>query len=100
MKNIYNNDEDIDILEETDVKEEVDSDSGKKLILHNDDITPFDSVINALVQICKIEYEIAVQLTYIVHYQGKCIVQEGAEDKLKKMKMAFEQRGIIATVED
>ena len=92
--------EDIETVEETDVDTKEDTSNGKKLICHNDDITPFDVVISALMGVCKMKYEQAVQITYMIHHRGLSIVQEGSEEKLKKMKIGLEQRGIIATIED
>jgi len=84
-------------FEETETVE--DSKLENKLVVWNDDVNSFESVIHALVTICKLEYEFAVQFTYIIHYRGKCIVQSGDEKKLKPMKEGLDDRGISATIE-
>ncbi|MCG6189895.1 ATP-dependent Clp protease adaptor ClpS [Maribellus maritimus] len=69
------------------------------LILHNDDEHSFDYVINALVDICKHEYEQATQCTIITHYKGKCDVKKGKFNVLKIMKDALIERELNATID-
>jgi len=92
----------METIEQTEVKTETEdtSQNGKKLILHNDDTTSFEAVISSLIEICKLDEQVAVTITYIIHNRGKSIVQEGSEDVLKKMKDKFRSRDIIATIED
>lgn len=66
----------------------------KELILFNDDVHTFDFVIEALIKICKHTVEQAEQSAYIVHFNGKCSVKRGPEDKLKAMKQALVDRDL------
>ncbi len=69
------------------------------LILYNDDVHSFDYVIDALIDICKHEYEQAAQCTIITHYKGKCDVKKGSFDILKTMKDALIERELNATID-
>ena len=68
------------------------------LILHNDDVHTFDYVIEALIDICKHEYEQAAQCTFIIHHKGKCDVKKGKLEHLKSMKDALINRELDATI--
>ncbi|NQU55487.1 MAG: ATP-dependent Clp protease adaptor ClpS [Bacteroidetes bacterium] len=71
----------------------------KFLILHNDDVHSFDYVIDALIEICKHEYEQAAQCTLIIHNKGKCDVKKGGFKKLKPLKDALIERELNATID-
>ena len=68
------------------------------LILHNDDVHSFDYVIDALIDICKHNYEQAEQCTLIVHHKGKCDIKKGGFKKLKPLKDALIERELNATI--
>lgn len=68
------------------------------LILHNDNVHSFDYVINALIEICKHNYEQAAQCTLITHYKGKCDVKKGRFKTLKPLKSALTEKKLIATI--
>lgn len=70
-----------------------------KLIVHNDDVNTFDTVIEALVKICRHTPEQAEQCSYIIHNKGKYAVKHGSFEYLKPMKDAITDRGINATIE-
>ena len=70
-----------------------------KLIVHNDDVNTFDTVIEALVKICRHTPEQAEQCSYIIHNKGKYAVKHGSWEYLKPMKDAITDRGINATIE-
>jgi ATP-dependent Clp protease adaptor protein ClpS len=74
--------------------------SGKdaSLILHNDDVNTFDWVIKTLIDVCGHSTEQAEQSAYLVHFNGKCTVKEGEEQRLVKMKKQLHIRGLSATV--
>ena len=76
-------------------------DSAKEnfLILHNDDQHSFDYVIDALIEICKHDYEQAAQCTLIVHHKGKCDVKKGGIATLKPLKNALNKKELIATID-
>jgi len=75
-------------------KKQVKKTLNKELILFNDDVHTFDFVIEALIKICKHSAEQAEQSAYIVHFNGKCSVKRGPEDKLKAMKEALVDRDL------
>lgn len=69
------------------------------LIVWNDEVNTFEWVIETLVEVCGHSYEQAEQCSYIIHYQGKYAVKQGAYDDLKPMCDAITDRGIGATIE-
>ncbi len=71
----------------------------KKLVVFNDDVNTFDFVIETLIKICKHEPTQAEQCTLIIHYKGRCDVQNGDVKTLKPMCEAILERGISATIE-
>jgi len=58
-------------------------DSGKKLILFNDDINTFDFVIEALIEVCGHDSHQAENCALIAHFKGKCAIKIGALKDLK-----------------
>lgn len=69
------------------------------LIVWNDEINTFEWVIETLIEVCGHSQQQAEQCSYIIHFQGKYAVKEGAYDDLKPMCDAITERGIGATVE-
>lgn len=69
------------------------------LVLFNDEVNSFDFVIDSLIDVCNLERVQAEQCTYIIHYNGKYSVREGAFRKLKPMCEALLGRGLTASVE-
>jgi ATP-dependent Clp protease adaptor protein ClpS len=69
------------------------------LIVWNDEVNTFEWVIETLIEICGHNQEQAEQCAYIIHFQGKYAVKEGAYDDLKPLCDAITERGIGATVE-
>ena len=80
--------------DETDVLE----DSGGKLILHHDDDHTFDSVIKALVDICRITTSQAEQCAIIVHCHGKCTIKHGSYDTLLPMHTALLDKQLTSEI--
>ena len=71
----------------------------RKLILHNDDVHSFDFVIESLVEVCEVDLIQAEQITYLVHYKGKCDVKKGNYDFLKPYKEGLVDRGLEVTID-
>lgn len=69
------------------------------LILHNDDHSTFDWVINCLIRICNHNVESATQIAYIVHYKGKSEVRRGELNKLTIMKERLVDCGLTCSIE-
>jgi len=82
----------IDVLE-GETKEE------NQLIVFNDDVNTFDFVIESLIKICNHEQIQAEQCTFIIHYNGKCSVKQGAYNKLRPMCEALLDRGLSALID-
>ena len=70
-----------------------------QLVVWNDDVNTFDWVIETLVEICGHTYEQAEQCAFIIHFNGKYAVKEGAYEDLRPKCDAILERGINATVE-
>lgn len=89
-------------MTETDVQDKVDvktsQENQKTLILYNDDVNTFDTVIDALIKVCKHETIQAEQCTWIVHYNGKCAVKEGEFKNLRPLRQALNEKGLTAKI--
>lgn len=83
-------------------KTEVSDDTGKPkvCVLHNDDYNTFEHVENCLIKICKKTPEQAHLCALTVHFKGKCVVAEGSDDYLKKIKLKLRAQGLSVTLED
>lgn len=68
-----------------------------KVFIHNDDVTPFDFVILALVHFFGLEPERAVEVTMTAHNTGEAYVatfaRQEAERRVKEAQYAARQRG-------
>lgn len=93
---IYN--ADVEELVEEKTKEKVNS--GKVLVLHNDDWNTFDHVESCLISICKHSPHQAAQCALIVHFKGKCDVKRGEDEELKKMYAALKREELSVTLEE
>lgn len=71
-----------------------------RLILHNDDVSSFDWVIECLIEVCDHEYEQATQCAHIVHNNGKCDVKYGDKEVIADMKDKLRSAGLSATMEE
>ena len=69
------------------------------IIIYNDDVTTFDTVITALCEICKHDSIQAGQCANIIHTKGRCSVKNGSYNKLEPMCSALLERGITAEIE-
>ena len=69
------------------------------LVLHNDDYHTFNYVIDALVEVCKMDRVQAIQCTYLVHYKEKCEIKKGAKKDLLPMRRALSGRDLKATIQ-
>ncbi len=58
-------------------------DSGKRLILFNDDINTFDFVIETLIEVCGHDAHQAENCTLIAHFKGKCAIKAGTLSDLE-----------------
>ncbi|HNP49739.1 MAG TPA: ATP-dependent Clp protease adaptor ClpS [Bacteroidia bacterium] len=70
----------------------------RDLVLFNDDVNTFDFVIEALIEVCNHDSLQAEQCTYIVHYNGKCVVKSGSYSDLNPMREALCDRGLSAVI--
>lgn len=81
------------------VDELLDKGVKRDLVLHNDDYHTFDYVIDTLVELCDHTLEQAEQCTYIVHYNGKCVVKLGTVEELKPIYQAIQDRGLTVEIQ-
>ena len=88
---------DTDVLEKE--KVETTKEGLKSLILHNDDKNDINYIEASLCKICGHTPEQAIQCATIAHYKGKCEIKSGDESTLRKMKMSFDNRDIITSIE-
>ena len=58
-------------------------DSGKRLILFNDDINTFDFVIETLIEVCGHDSHQAENCALIAHFKGKCAIKAGTLSDLE-----------------
>ena len=86
-------------LDQQDTDVLTDTDEPCNLIVWNDEINTFEWVIETLMEVCGHSAEQAEQCAYIIHYQGKYAVKNGAYDDLKPECDAITDRGIGATIE-
>lgn len=70
-----------------------------RLILHNDDHSTFQWVIECLIKVCKHEATQAEQSAHIVHNSGKCDVKYGDLETISEMKDKLRGAGLSATME-
>lgn len=66
---------------------DVNKDHTYSLILHNDDYHTFDYVIDALVQVCRMDVIQATQCTYLIHYKDNCEIKRGNKTILLPMQI-------------
>lgn len=72
----------------------------KCLVLHNDDYHTFDYVIEALIDVCHLDFMQAEQITMLVHYKGKCEVKNGTYQELKPYRDTLrKEKGLKATID-
>lgn len=70
-----------------------------KLVVYNDDYNSFEWVIESFMTVLRVSSVTAEQLSYIIHYKGKCTVKTGSREKLKVLKDGLIDRGLSATIE-
>jgi ATP-dependent Clp protease adaptor protein ClpS len=70
-----------------------------QLVLYNDEVNTFEFVIESLIEVCRHDRVQAEQCTVLVHYKGRCGVQEGSFRKLRPMCEALLERGLTAQIE-
>ncbi len=70
----------------------------KNLILFNDDHNTFDYIISSLVEVCEHSLEQAENCTLIAHYNGKCQVKKGVDDKLRPLYVEMTNRQITVDI--
>ena len=87
-----------DIEEVVKVKEVVDEEKVRDLVVYNDDHNTFEHVIETLVKVCKHDPQQAEQCTYIIHFKGKCSVKKGTLPELKPMREGISDAGIKAAI--
>lgn len=87
-----------DVEEEIEIKEVVDDEKQRDLIVYNDDFNTFEHVIETLIKVCKHDPQQAEQCTYLIHFKGKCAVKRGTYEELKPQREAISEAGIKAAI--
>lgn len=87
-----------DLMNEIGIKRSDDNDYS--LILHNDDVNDMLHVVLALYEICELNNEEAMRIMMEAHNKGKAVAKTGSFDEMNSMKVALNERGIEATVEN
>ena len=93
------------IKELTDIEIDITNPPMYKVILHNDDYTPMDLVINILTSIFHKSVDVANDIMWQVHEKGKAIcgvyVHEIAQTKVQQVKTTAKSNGypLLATLE-
>lgn len=75
------------------------NDTGKQLVLHNDEVNSFEFVIDTLIEVCGHEPEQAEQCTMIAHTKGRCGVKTGDPILLETMHNEMNIKGLTTTIE-
>ena len=64
------------------------NDSGYVLLIHNDDITPFEYVIYVLTEICEVSIDESMRIAMTAHSGGKAVVKNfDSEEEAKQMQI-------------
>lgn len=74
MKNIFETDTDIEVVEKTTT--DINNDNKKAVWLYNDAFNSFEHVIDSLVEVCKMSSSAAEECAVKVHKTGKCVVAQ------------------------
>lgn len=76
------------------VQDEAELERPYRVIIHNDDVTPFDFVIAVLVEIFRLSFEKAYDVTFEAHSQGNAYVMTLplAEAKRRVFKAQYAAR--------
>jgi len=69
------------------------------IILYNDDVNSFDTVIDALMKYCEHTEQQAHQCAMIVHNNGKIDVKRGTYNKLRPIYEALLDAGLSVKIE-
>ena len=87
-----------EVAEEIEIKEVVDDEKLRDLMVYNDDFNTFEHVIETLIKVCKHDPQQAEQCTYLIHFKGKCAVRRGTYEELKPQREAICEAGIKAAI--
>mgnify|MGYP004701257597 CR=1 FL=1 len=87
------------------VRQQVEPPPMYKVVLHNDDYTPMDFVIDVLTRFFNLQYEKASEIMLKVHYEGKAVcgvfTAEIAETKVQQVSTYAKehQHPLLCTME-
>jgi len=94
-------DTDTDIDLEFVVMDEEELERPYRVIIHNDDVTTFEFVINILVTVFELTFLRATRIAFEAHHQGNCYVctlpLAEAKNRVFKAQFAARQRGFPLT---
>lgn len=90
---------DIDVLDLPEIKDKINTELNKKIVVYNDDHNSFEWVILTFIEILKHSTVQAEQCAHIIHFKGKCQVKSGSFEELKPLKDGLVDRGLSAVIE-
>jgi len=90
-----------DIDREEDIEQEAAEEPPYRVLIHNDDVTPYDFVVAILIRIFELTPLIAEHITYLAHHQGIALVavlpKTEAEKRVGKAHFAARLEGFPLT---
>lgn len=88
-----------DLIEETELGHQVESQTPWKTMLWNDDINDFDFVISVLQRVLKKDKEACEQFAFTAHTEGKVSVFDGTLEEAQEKATQLGAACLWATVE-
>lgn len=67
-------------------KDEIRNQRAHQLVLFNDDVTPIDVVVEAMITVCRMTAELAIKTTIEAHQNGRTVAHVGDKDECVCMK--------------
>ncbi len=90
-----------DIEREEDIEQEAAEEPPYRVLIHNDDVTPYDFVVAILIRIFELTPIIAEHITYLAHHKGIALVavlpKTEAEKRVGKAHFAARLEGFPLT---
>ncbi|MFW6042529.1 MAG: ATP-dependent Clp protease adaptor ClpS [Chloroflexota bacterium] len=90
-----------DVEKEEDVEQEEAKEPPYKVLIHNDDVTPYDFVVAILVRVFELTPVIAEHITYLAHTKGLALVavlpKSEAQKRVGKAHFAARLEGFPLT---
>jgi len=69
------------------------------LVLVNDDTNEAEYIMDALVEVCDMEFDDALKRAAEAHYTGETIIADGDNDYINNLKKQFDKLGIVTKIQ-